>query len=74
VEDSSSISYPGVLGESLIPGETCVWIIHLKTTRNFRIQFTDFDVSASNSSYVDGGVRLYSPSNLVSPGKIEEYS
>jgi len=33
--DTNSLSYPGVSGESLIPGETCVWTIHLETTRDF---------------------------------------
>jgi len=72
--DSNSLSYPGVAGESLIPGETCVWTIHLETTRDFRINFTEFSVNASDSSCADGAVRLYSLSNLVPAGKLEKYS
>jgi len=72
--DSNSLSYPGLPGISLTPGETCVWTIHLETTREFRINFTDFDVIASNSSCLDGAVRLYSLSNLVPSDKIDEYS
>jgi len=72
--DSNSLSYPGVPGESLLPGETCVWTIHLETTKDFRINFTEFDVNASNSSCTNGAVRLYSLSNLVPADRIEEFS
>jgi len=72
--DTNSLSYPGVAGESLIPGEICVWTIHLETTRDFRLNFTQFDVNASNSSCVNGALRLYSLSNLVPADKIEEFS
>jgi len=72
--DSNSLSYPGVPGESLIPGETCVWTIHLETTKDFRINFAEFDVNVSNSSCTNGAVRLYSLSNLVPADRIEEFS
>jgi len=72
--DANSLSYPGVAGESLIPGETCVWTVHLETTRDFRINFTQFDVNASNSFCVNGAVRLSSLSNLVPADRIEEFS
>jgi len=72
--DTNSLAYPGVEGESLIPGEICVWTIHLDTTRDFRFNFTQFDVNASNSSCVNGALRLYSLSNLVPADKIEEFS
>jgi len=72
--DTNSLSYPGVAGESLIPGETCVWTIHLETTRDFRINFTQFDVNGSNSSCVNGAVRLYSLSNLVPADRFEGFS
>jgi len=72
--DYSSLSYPGVAGESLLPGETCVWTIHLETTKDFRINFTEFDVNASNSTCSDRAVRLYSLSNLLPAKRIEEFS
>jgi len=72
--DSESLSYPGVPGLSLIQGETCVWTIHLESTRDFRINFTEFDVNASNYSCTDGAIRLYSLSNYVPADRIEEYS
>jgi len=72
--DTNFLSYPGVAGESLIPGETCVWTIHLETTRDFRINFTQFDINASNSSCTNGALRLYSLSNLVPADRIEEFS
>jgi len=72
--DSNFLAYPGVAGESLIPGETCVWTIHLETTRDFKINFTEFDVNDSGPSCANGAVRLYSLSNLVPPDSIEEYS
>jgi len=70
--DSNSLSYPGVLGESLIPGETCVWTIHLETTQDFRFNFTEFEVNSSNSACEVGAVRLYSLSNLVPPDRMDE--
>jgi len=68
--DSSSLIFPGN-SESIRPGETCVWTILLETTRDFRMNFRHFDSNSTDCE--EGGVRIYSLSNLVSSDNIVSY-
>jgi len=70
--DSNSLAFPGP-GESLLPGEACVWTIHLETSRDFRFNFSQFNVTSENGCR-DAGIRLYALSNLVPPDRIESYT
>jgi len=62
--DDGVVEYPG-LQETLIEGETCIWTIHLNSTKDFVLNFTKFDVRSNSPSFdcSDGGMRIYSLAN-----------
>jgi hypothetical protein len=72
--DADSLIFPGE-GDSILPGEVCVWTLHLETTNDFRINFQQFNSSSSTGSDCQGGgMRLYSITNLVSSDRIQSYT
>jgi hypothetical protein len=72
--DAESLIFPGD-GDSILPGEVCVWTLHLETTNDFRFNFQQFNSSSSTGSDCEGGgMRLYSISNLVPSDRIESYT
>jgi hypothetical protein len=72
--DADSLIFPGE-GDSILPGEVCVWTLHLETTNDFRFNFQQFNSSSSTGSDCEGGgMRLYSISNLVPSDRIESYT
>jgi hypothetical protein len=73
IADSDSVDFPGE-GETILPGEVCVWTVHLNSTRDFRLNFKRFNIAASNSRCTEAGVRIYSISNLVPSDRIESYT
>jgi len=70
--DSDSLTYPRQ-GQSIQPGEMCVWTIHLQTTKAFAFNFTNLNVNSS-SECADGSVRIYSLTNLVATENLESYT
>jgi hypothetical protein len=72
--DAESLIFPGE-GDSILPGEVCVWTLHLESTNAFRLHFQQFNSSSSTGSDCEGGgMRLYSISNLVPSDRIESYT
>jgi hypothetical protein len=72
--DAESLIFPGD-GDSILPGQVCVWTLHLESTNAFRFNFQQFNSSSSTGSDCDGGgMRLYSISNLVPSDRIESYT
>jgi hypothetical protein len=72
--DADSLIFPGE-GDSILPGEVCVWTLHLESTNDFRFNFQQFNSSSSTGSDCEGGgMRLYSISNLVPSDRIESYT
>jgi hypothetical protein len=72
--DSGVLSYPE-LSQNITPGQICVWTVHLKTLQDFRISFTDFNVSSPNDTIncQNSGVQIYSLSNLAAGLDPEAY-
>jgi hypothetical protein len=56
------------------PGTVCVWTIHLESTRDFRLSFENIGLIDGGYDCADGGVRIYSLSNLLDADKIEAYT
>jgi hypothetical protein len=74
IADADSLIFPGE-GDSILPGEVCVWTLHLESTNDFRFNFQQFDSSSSTGSDCEGGgMRLYSISNLAPSDRIESYT
>jgi len=73
ITDSDTIQFPGE-EEALIAGEVCVWTVHLNTTQGFRINFDLFDIQSNRADCSDGGVKIYSLTNLAPPDRIEGYT
>jgi hypothetical protein len=72
--DADSLIFPGE-GDSILPGEVCVWTLHLETTNGFRFNLKQLNSSNSTGSDCEGGgMRLYSISNLVPFDRIESYT
>jgi hypothetical protein len=72
--DADSLIFPGK-GDSILPGEVCVWTLHLESTNDFRFNFQQFNSSSSTGSDCEGGgMRLYSISNLEPSDRIESYT
>lgn len=68
--DADSLSYPPP-GEPLIPGETCVWTIHLETRTNFRFAISNLSLASNFTDCRDGALRFYSLTNLSPVGAPE---
>jgi len=70
--DSSSLILSG--GDSLLPGESCIWTIHLETTRSFRFTLTNYTDDSTDLDCSDAGIRIYSLTNLVPGDKLQSYT
>ena len=68
--DADSVSYSG----ALLPGEVCVWTIHLTSQFGFGFNFTQLDVHSQSSDCSDGGIRIYALTNLVAPHETQSYT
>jgi len=64
--DYDVIVYPeSGSGESLTRGETCVWTLHLNSTKDFNFNFQKFDLRSTSPNFdcSDIGLRIYSLEN-----------